>query len=261
MIGRLLLSPAAATGHISSATRSRLAAARTPAIRSGINNPISARLTPPESPAVVRAARRSFGDGGGKGGGGWWDSPEFWGRCGALAGWGMSGAAIYDALESSPELISLNMTGVLLVYSSLFAKWAFVVRPQNLLLAGCHVANVCAQSNQLRRAAEYKRENGKDDEVDDILMKAGATVVTGVACLAFGPTLQGMIVNSNLGPISTLAAADAGPLYVHPYTPSDRHFFPTFFCFLFFVAIISHARTLALSHNTHHIHRSSLSHH
>lgn len=91
----------------------------------------------------------------------WWDSAEFWGRCGALAGWGMSGAAIYDALESSPELISLNMTGVLLVYSSLFARWAFVVKPQNLLLAGCHVTNVAAQANQLRRAVEYKKENGK----------------------------------------------------------------------------------------------------
>ncbi|KAL3766209.1 hypothetical protein ACHAW5_002555 [Stephanodiscus triporus] len=228
MIGRLLLSPAAATGHISSAARSRLAAARTPAIlRSGVYYPISARLPPPESPAVVaRAARRSFGDGGkGEGGGkggGWWDSAEFWGRCGALAGWGMSGAAMYDALESSPELISLNMTGVLLVYSSLFARWAFVVRPQNLLLAGCHVANVCAQSNQLRRAVEYKRECGKDDEVADVLMKAGATVVAGVACLAFGPTLQGMIVNSNLGPISTLAAADAGPFTVHFWAPMSK---------------------------------------
>ena len=93
----------------------------------------------------------------------WWDSAEFWGRCGALAGWGMSGAAIYDALESSPELISLNMTGVLLVYSSLFARWAFIVKPQNLLLAGCHITNVAAQANQLRRAVEYKKENGKDD--------------------------------------------------------------------------------------------------
>eukprot|EP00984_Skeletonema_dohrnii_P027281 scaffold16799_cov67-Skeletonema_dohrnii-CCMP3373.AAC.1 len=102
----------------------------------------------------------------------WWNNTAWWGTAGAMAGWGMSGAAIYDALESSPELISLNMTGVLLVYSSLFARWAFVVKPQNLLLAGCHITNVGAQMNQLRRAVEYKKENGKDDEVDDIMKKA-----------------------------------------------------------------------------------------
>ena len=138
----------------------------------------------------------------------WWDSAEFWGRCGALAGWGMSGAAIYDALESSPELISLNMTGVLLVYSSLFARWAFIVKPQNLLLAGCHITNVAAQANQLRRAVEYKQKNGKDEEVNDILQKAAATVVGGLACVVAGPTVQSALVNANLGPISTVAAAD-----------------------------------------------------
>jgi len=152
----------------------------------------------------------------------WWDSAEFWGRCGALAGWGMSGAAIYDALESSPELISLNMTGVLIVYSSLFARWAFVVKPQNLLLAGCHVTNVAAQANQLRRAVEYKKENGKDDEVNDILMKAGATAAAGAACVVAGPTVQSALVGANLGVLSTVAAADAGPFTVHFWAPMSK---------------------------------------
>ena len=142
----------------------------------------------------------------------WWDSAEFWGRCGALAGWGMSGAAIYDALESSPELISLNMTGVLLVYSSLFSRWAFVVKPQNLLLAGCHITNVAAQANQLRRAVEYKKEHGLDEEVNDIMVKAGATAAAGAACVLAGPAVQGALVNASLGPISAVAAAEAGPL-------------------------------------------------
>ena len=152
----------------------------------------------------------------------WWDSAEFWGRCGALAGWGMSGAAIYDAVESSPELISLNMTGVLLVYSSLFARWAFVVKPQNLLLAGCHITNIGAQANQLRRAIDYKKENGKDDEVNDILMKAGATVAGGLACVLAGPTVQSALVNANLGPLSAVAAADAGPFTVHFWAPMSK---------------------------------------
>ena len=126
----------------------------------------------------------------------------------------MSGAAIYDALQSSPELISLNMTGVLIVYSALFSRWALVVKPQNLLLAGCHVTNVAAQSNQLRRAIEDKRGKGADDEVRDVLMKAAGIAAAGAACVAGGPALQGAIVGANLGPISALAAAEAGPLYV-----------------------------------------------
>ena len=51
---------------------------------------------------------------------GWWSSAEFWGGLGALAGWGMTGAAIYDAQFSSPEKISMTMTPVMIIYSSLF---------------------------------------------------------------------------------------------------------------------------------------------
>ena len=29
----------------------------------------------------------------------WWSSAQFWGAAGAIAGWGMSGAAIYDATQ------------------------------------------------------------------------------------------------------------------------------------------------------------------
>lgn len=152
----------------------------------------------------------------------WWNNTQWWGTAGALAGWGMSGAAIYDALESSPEVISLNMTGVLLVYSSLFARWAFVVKPQNLLLAGCHVTNVAAQMNQLRRAIEYKKENGKDEEVDDIMKKAGATAAAGAACVLGGPMVQSAIVNANLGVVSTVAAAEAGPFTVHFWAPMSK---------------------------------------
>lgn len=179
----------------------------------------SSTLLPPAKKNAGGAPSRLFGDKAADpkppGGGGWWDSAEFWGRCGAIAGWGMSGAAIYDAVQSSPELISLNMTGVLLVYSALFSRWALVVKPQNLLLAGCHVTNVAAQSNQLRRAIEYKRgQGGKDDEINDVLMKAAGVVAAGAVCVVGGPTLQSAIVGANLGPISALAAAEAGPLYV-----------------------------------------------
>ena len=134
----------------------------------------------------------------------------------------MSGAAIYDAFESSPEIISLNMTGVLIVYSSLFARWAWIVKPQNLLLSACHVTNVGAQVNQMRRALEFKRANGEDEAVNDILMKAGATAAAGAACVVAGPTIQSAIVGANLGVLSTVAAADAGPFTVHFWAPMSK---------------------------------------
>jgi len=44
------------------------------------------------------------------------------------------------------------------------------------------------------------------------LQKAAATVVGGLACVVAGPTVQSALVNANLGPISTVAAAD-GKIY------------------------------------------------
>jgi len=151
-----------------------------------------------------------------------WSSAEFWGRLGALAGWGMSGAAIYDASVSGPEIISLNMTGVLIVYSSLFSRWAYVVKPQNLLLASCHATNVVAQLNQLRRALEFKIEQGKKDEVVEYGYKVAACAAGGVGCLFFGPGVQSALVGANLGLFSTIAAADAGPFTVHFWAPMSK---------------------------------------
>jgi len=157
-----------------------------------------------------------------KKGGGWWHSAELWGGLGAVAGWGMSGAAIYDAVNGSAEIISPGMTGVLIVYSSLFARWAFIVKPQNLLLASCHVTNIVAQGNQLRRAIDYQKEQGNDDVVNDLYMKAGAVAAGGAACVALGPFAQSALAGANLGVLSTVAAADAGPFTVHFWAPMSK---------------------------------------
>jgi hypothetical protein len=154
--------------------------------------------------------------------GGWWNSAEVWGGMGALAGWGMSGAAIYDALLQGPEVISLNMTCVLIVYSSLFARWAFIVKPQNLLLAGCHVSNVAAQLNQLRRALQYKMEIGQEEQVKDMMTKAAMAGAVGVGAIATGPMMQRTLSNANLGILSKIAAADAGPFTVHFWAPMSK---------------------------------------
>lgn len=153
---------------------------------------------------------------------GWWHSPQFWGGLGALAGWGMSGAAIYDASQSGPEVISMKMTPVLIVYSTLFARWAWIVQPRNLLLCSCHVANVAAQLNQLRRALEYKLANGQEAEVQEFGQRtAMGGAFIGASILA-GPHMRKMLSNANLGVVSTVAAAPAGPFTVHFWAPMSK---------------------------------------
>jgi hypothetical protein len=152
----------------------------------------------------------------------WWSSVELWGKFGAIAGWGMSGSALYDSYCSGPEIISLNMTTVLIVYSSLFARWAFVVKPQNMLLASCHATNVVAQLNQLRRALQYKIEEGKTEEVQAYAFNAAAVASAGGASLLFGQKIRSGMVAANLGILSTFAASEAGPFTVHFWAPMSK---------------------------------------
>ena len=155
---------------------------------------------------------------------GWWRSPEFWGFAGSIAAWGMSGAAIYDSALQGPEVISLTMTPVLMVYSGLFARWAWVVKPRNLSLMYCHVANVIAQTNQLRRALEFKINNGEEKQVKEMVQKVGIFGgITAGAVLA-GPKARTALTNANLGIVSSVAAADAGPFTVHFWCVLQKNF-------------------------------------
>ena len=187
------------------------------ALRTGALRALRTAALPSRAPV----ARRTFATGA-KGSKSFWNSAEFWGGAGAIAGWGMTGAAIYDATKLGPEVISMNMTSVMLVYSSLFARWAWVVQPRNVALAACHVSNVLAQTNQMRRALEHKIANGLEDEVKSFLIKAGA-FAAGIGALIFaGPTIQAGVVNANLGPISAASAAAAGPFTVHFWAPMSK---------------------------------------
>mmetsp|Transcript_14208 Transcript_14208/g.17256 ORF Transcript_14208/g.17256 Transcript_14208/m.17256 type:complete len:190 (-) Transcript_14208:182-751(-) len=114
------------------------------------------------------------------------------------------------------------MTGVLIVYSSLFARWAFVVKPQNLLLAGCHVTNVAAQLNQLRRALQYKMDEGQKEEVEAYAYSAAAVAGAGGACLVGGPMARSALTGANLGILSSIAASEAGPFTVHFWAPMSK---------------------------------------
>lgn len=145
----------------------------------------------------------------------WWSSPEWWGVAGGIAGWGISGSAIWDAYHQGPEVISLTMTPVLIVYSTLFAIWSYTIVPKNMLLMSCHLANIGAQVNQLRRSIEYKLENGEQDQVNDLARKTaiGGAVLTGSVLAA--PMVRKTLVDMNAGLLSSIAAAPAGPFTVH----------------------------------------------
>jgi len=155
---------------------------------------------------------------------GWWKSPEFWGFAGSIAAWGMSGAAIYDSALQGPEVISLTMTPVLIVYSGLFGRWAWVVKPRNLSLMYCHIANVIAQTNQLRRALEYKMDNGEEEQVKEMLQQIGVLGGVTAAAVVGGPTARTALTGANLGFVSSIAAADAGPFTVHFWAPMSKVF-------------------------------------
>ena len=127
----------------------------------------------------------------------------------------MSGAAIYDSALQGPEVISLTMTPVLMVYSGLFARWAWVVKPRNLSLMYCHVANVIAQTNQLRRALEFKIKNGEEKQVKEMIQQVGIFGGVATAAIVGGPKARTTLTNANLGIVSSVAAADAGPFTVH----------------------------------------------
>ncbi|KAF8359292.1 mpc-1 [Pristionchus pacificus] len=74
-------------------------------------------------------------------------STHFWGP---VANWGLPLAALAD-LKKNPDMISGNMTAALVIYSSVFMRFAWHVQPRNLLLFACHATNFTAQSTQLAR--------------------------------------------------------------------------------------------------------------
>eukprot|EP01066_Platyproteum_vivax_P012072 Platyproteum_vivax@DN5480_c0_g1_i2.p1 len=79
---------------------------------------------------------------------------HFWGP---VANWGFVIAGLSD-MQKSPEIISLNMTSVLCVYSCLFMRFAWMVQPRNLLLFACHFCNEAVQLTQLTRKLVYESQ-------------------------------------------------------------------------------------------------------
>merc|ERR1712189_115581 len=84
-------------------------------------------------------------------------STHFWGPA---ANWGIPIAAMVDC-RKSPEIISPNMTGSLIIYSALFARFAWMVTPRNMLLLACHLTNLSLQCVQMVRYYNYEYGGGK----------------------------------------------------------------------------------------------------
>jgi len=81
----------------------------------------------------------------------WITSTHFWGPA---ANWGLPLAALGD-LQKNPEFISGKMTCALSIYSMLFMRFAWMVKPRNLFLMSCHITNECAQLTQGARFINY----------------------------------------------------------------------------------------------------------
>eukprot|EP00041_Stephanoeca_diplocostata_P002520 m.27640 g.27640 ORF g.27640 m.27640 type:complete len:255 (+) comp13453_c0_seq3:207-971(+) len=150
-----------------------------------------------------------------------WKTSHFWGP---IANWGLVGAAASDAYFKGPEVISMNMTSCLVVYSGLFMRFAWCVKPRNYLLLACHTFNVAAQTTQLTRGYRYEVEqrklypdNPKDDYNLAILPGVGATMATVVA---FSDRLQTQLLASGLpDKAKWLIGHPAGPFTIHCWAP------------------------------------------
>ena len=147
---------------------------------------------------------------------------KFYGFIGACCNWFLGLSAVYDASSKGPEVISLNMTCVMLAYSTLFAGWAgWAVSPRNYVLAGSHIFNVIAQCNQLRRCLLHKLEHGGEKakaEVSTMATKAAAGGAVICAAVMSRNTIKAVV--APYGP-AYLASA-GGPFTIHPWPPVTK---------------------------------------
>lgn len=140
---------------------------------------------------------------------------------GACCNWFLGGAAVYDASQKGPEVISLPMTCVMLCYSSLFARWAgWAVGPRNYMLCASHIFNVLAQSNQLRRVIGHKLEHepGAMEEVTELGQKAAVAGAVVTTLVLTSGRLQGLV--APYGPAYLSSAG--GPFTIHPWPPASK---------------------------------------
>jgi hypothetical protein len=77
---------------------------------------------------------------------------HFWGP---LANWGLVGAGMLDFKTKPAESISKRMTMTLFFYSCFFMRFAWMVKPRNLMLLSCHLCNSSMQAALLHKRYKY----------------------------------------------------------------------------------------------------------
>lgn len=150
-----------------------------------------------------------------------WKTTHFWGP---VANWGLVIAAVADATTKGPEVISLPMTISMTVYSALFMRFAWVVQPRNYLLLACHAFNEAAQLNQLRRGYAFQKQRQVEtgEKIDVDLQAVGAGLATGLGALAFGPSIQRVLMSATSGQVNAFLAHPAGPFSSMFWAPTAK---------------------------------------
>ena len=99
------------------------------------------------------------------------------------------------------------------------------MQPRNPLVIACHVFNITAQVNQMRRAAEYKMSLSEESkkEVESLLVK-GAAVGAGLLALVAG---SGTMVKKLAAPampsfVNKIATSPVGPFTAFLWAPTTK---------------------------------------
>ncbi|KAF4982240.1 hypothetical protein FZEAL_2124 [Fusarium zealandicum] len=99
-------------------------------------------------------------------------STHFWGP---VSNFGIPLAAIMDT-QKSPDMISGQMTGALIIYAATFMRYSLAVQPKNYLLFACHFVNEGAQLTQGYRYLNYHYWGGKEEMAKEQLSTAAEVV-------------------------------------------------------------------------------------
>jgi hypothetical protein len=87
-------------------------------------------------------------------------STHFWGP---VANWGFVLAGLADS-RKAPEFLSPSMTMTMSIYSLLFMRFAYVVKPRNWLLFACHATNESVQLYNLARYVNWRLDQRKEQQ-------------------------------------------------------------------------------------------------
>jgi len=151
-----------------------------------------------------------------------WKTTHFWGP---VANWGLVGAAVYDAAYNGPEKIDLPMVGTMWAYSATFLRFFWQVVPRNPLGMACHAFNIVAQSNQIRRAAEYKSAQSEEGRLQvENFVKIAAGVSTGLFASVAASGYMARTLSQSTMPsfVQKVASSPVGPFTVFFWAPTSK---------------------------------------